>query len=276
MFGVVSACPLVYPIPGIATREVGYTHRDTASPAADEDLASVMDPVVERLRQLVAQFRQGRPTPAAVCRFEQQLEADQRELSRVITQWTYNRLEPEAATLPKHVHFEAGSYTRLNQKTPQNAWTLFGQIRLWRVGYRPTSKTGDATIFPLALSMGLVHGATPALAERAARLLGATGMTQSQTLQRLREDHGVGWGVKKLRQVGAAVSAAMEEQRHETQVAKLLDWLAQAAASRGQHKPVVSVGRDGVTLPLRCQGGQHFAVATTGTVSVLDRRGHRP
>ena len=34
-------------------------------------------------------------------------------------------------------------------------------------------------------------------------------MTQSHTLQRLREDHGVGWGVKKLRQVGAVVSAAM-------------------------------------------------------------------
>jgi hypothetical protein len=58
-------------------------------------------------------------------------------------------------------------------------------------------------------------------------------------------------------------------------VAKLLDWLEQAAASRGKHKPVLSVGRDGITLPLRCPGGARYEVATTGTVSVLDRRGQR-
>ena len=153
--------------------------RDAATKRADEDLAQVMQPVLQRLRQLVEQFRQQRVPPAEVYRFEQQLQKATRELGRVVTQWTYNRLEPEAQTLPKHVDFEAGPYTRLNQKTPQNVWTLFGQVRLRRVGYRPTDKTGDPTIFPLALSMGLVHGATPALAERAARLLSATGMTQS-------------------------------------------------------------------------------------------------
>ena len=198
----------------------------------DQDLVNVMEPILQRLRQLVEQFGQQRLTPTAVYQFEQQLQEELRELGRVMTQWTYNRLEPEVATLPKHVHFEAGPYTRLNAKTPQNAWTLFGQIRLWRVGYRPTDKTGDPTLFPLALSLGLVQGASPALAERAARLFGATGMTQSHALQRLREDHGVGWGVKKLRQVGAVVSAAMTEQRQETQVDQLLDWLTQAAASR--------------------------------------------
>jgi hypothetical protein len=249
--------------------------RAAAAKSAGQDLPEVMAPILERLRQLVEQFLQHRLTPADAYRFEQQLQAELRELGRALAQWTYNRLEAEAAILPKHVRFEAGPYTRLNKKTPQNVWTLFGQIRLQRIGYRSTDKTGDATIFPLALSMGLVHGATPALAERAARLLGATGMTQSQTLQRLREDHGVGWGVKKLRQVSAVVSVAMAEQRHEAQAAKLLDWLEQAAASRGQHKPVLSVGRDGITLPLRSKGGQHFEVATTGTVSVLDRRGRR-
>lgn len=250
-------------------------NRNSAAQPAGQDLPEVMEPILERLRQLVAQFLQHRVTAADTCRFEQHLHEELRELGRALAQWAYQRLEPAAATLPKHVRFEASLYTRLNHKTPQNVWTLFGQMRLQRSGYRPTAKTGDPTIFPLALSMGLVHGATPALAERAARLLGATGMTQSQTLQRLREDHGVGWGVKKLRQVSAVVAAAMAEQRHETQAAKLLDWLAQAAASRGKHKPVLSVGRDGITLPLRAQGGSLFEVATTGTVSVLDRRGRR-
>ena len=115
---------------------------------------------------------------------------------------------------PSTSQFEGGWYTRLNAKTPQNAWTLFGQIRLWRVGYRPSDKSGDPTIFPLALGLGLVQGASPALAERAAHLLGATGMTQEQTLERLRQDHGVGWGVKKLRQVAEALSSALAEQRH--------------------------------------------------------------
>lgn len=251
------------------------TSKNAASPIVDDDLLKVMSPILERLRQLVEEFLLQRVTPASVFRFEQQMQELLRDLGRLMTQWTYNHLEAEAAALPKHMRFEAGPYTRLNEKTPQDVWTLFGQVRLRRIGYRTTDKTGDPTIFPLVLSMGLVHGATPALAERAARLLGATGMTQSQTLQRLREDHGVGWGVKKLRQVSGVVSAAMTEQRHETQVARLLDWLEQAAESRGKHKPVLSVGRDGITLPMRSKGGQHFEVASTGTVSVLDRRGQR-
>jgi len=239
------------------------------------DLQDLIAPVLERLRQRVEQFSQQRVTPTEMCRFEKQLQEELRELGRTIAQWTYNRLEPQVNALPKHVWFEAGPYTRLNQKTPQNAWTLFGQVRLWRVGYRPTNKTGDATLFPLALSLGLVHGATPALAERAARLLGGSGMTQSQTLEQLRHDHGVGWGVPKLRQVTAAVSQAMAEQRHEAQVAKLLELLEQARASRGRHKPVLSMGRDGINLGLRVRGGRIFEVATTGTVTVFDRRGKR-
>lgn len=246
-----------------------------ADPAADPDLTPVWQPVLERVRQLVEEFLQQRLTPTGAYHFEQQLQRETRELARVVAQWTYNRLEPEAESLPKHVDFEASQYTRLNRKTPQNAGTLFGQVRLHRVGYRPSDKSGDPTLFPLAMSMGLVHGATPALAERAARLLGATGMTQNQTLQRLREDCGISWGVKKLRQVTEAVSTAMAEERHETQVEKLLEWLTQASASSGKHKPVLSVGRDGITVPIRCKGGALYEVASTGTVSVLDRRGRR-
>jgi hypothetical protein len=243
--------------------------------SVEADLRKVTGPALERLSQLVAEFRQQRVTPTQAYRFEQQLREELREIGRNVAQWTYNQVEPEVDALPKHVWFEASEYTRLNEKTPQNVWTLFGQVRLWRVGYRPTTKTGDATLFPLAMSLGLVHGATPALAERAAWLLGSSGMTQSQTLQRLRQDYGVGWGVKKLRQVTAAVAQAVTEQRHEAQVQKLLELLEQAAASTGKHKPVLSVGRDGITLGTRCRGGSVFEVGTTATVTVLDRRGRR-
>lgn len=241
----------------------------------DADLQDVIGPALEKVTQLVEAFRQQRLTPAQACEFEQQLQENLRELGRLVTHWTYNHVEAAAEALPKHVWFESMEYTRLNEKTPQNVWTLFGQVRLQRVGYRPTNKTGDATIFPLALSLGLVQGASPALAERASWYLGSSGMTQSQTLERLRHDHGVCWGVKKLRQVTSAVSQAMAEVTHEVQVEKLLEFLKQASASTGRHKPVLSVGRDGITLGLRCQGGRCYEVATTGTVTVLDRRDRR-
>ena len=81
--------------------------------------------------------------------------------------------------------------------------------------------------------------------------------------------------MKKLRAVTAALATALDEQRHEVQVAKLIHLLAQASASRGRHKPVLSVGRDGITLGLQLRGCERWEVATTATVSVLDRRGRR-
>jgi hypothetical protein len=59
------------------------------------------------------------------------------------------------------------------------------------------------------------------------------------------------------------------------QAEKLLALLQQATDSRGSHKPVLSVGRDGITLGMRCQGGSVHEVASCGTVTVVDRRGRR-
>jgi hypothetical protein len=259
----------------LATLPAGTPARDDPEPAAPV-LDDIVAAAVQGLLQLAQEFRQQPVSPLRTQQFEQQLQEQLRGLGRQVVQWTYNRLEPaDVQTLSKHVRFEAGGYTRLNRKTPQQAWTLFGAIQLWRVGYRPTDKSGDPTLFPLTLGLGLVQGASPALAGRAAHLLGEAGMTQQRTLQRLRQDHGVGWGVKKLRQVTAAVAQAVAEQRHDTQVDRLLELLGQASAGAGTHKPVLSVGRDGITLGMRCKGGAVFEVATTATVSVLDRRGRR-
>jgi hypothetical protein len=251
------------------------SEQDTVEPVGPK-LADLVEAAAAELLGIVDGFRQEPVSPARALEFEKKLQDHLRDLGRQTVQWTYNHLEPSAVQeLPKHVEFERDCYTRLNKKTPQHAWTLFGQIRLRRVGYRSTEKNGEPTLFPLALGLGLVHGASPALAERAARLLADTGMTQNRTLARLRQDCGVGWGVKKLRQVTAALSEAMTGQRHEVQVERLLALLAQADASKGRHKPVLSVGRDGITLGIRCQGGRVYEVASTGTVSVLDRRGRR-
>ena len=69
----------------------------------------------------------------------------------------------------------------------------------------------------------------------------------------------------------AAVAEAMTGQRLEVEAERLLALLTQADASRGQHQPGLSVGRDGITLGVRCQGGRVYEVASTATVSVLDR-----
>jgi hypothetical protein len=253
----------------------------TSDPQPQHDLDDLLPPALDRLHKLIQDFRSQPVTPQASYHFEHQLLPQLRLLGRSLIQWTYNRLEPDAVQdLPALVHFQHDDYRRLNAKTAQNVWTLFGPIRLWRTSYRAAAGSGEPTLFPLARALGLQQGASAALAARAAGLLGEAGMTQQRTLARLRQDHGVGWGVKKLRQVTVAVSTALSQQRHEVQVEQLLDWLASATASQGKHKPLVSVGRDGITLGLRIQGGSLWEVATTATVSVLDQvipqKLHRP
>jgi hypothetical protein len=244
--------------------------------AAEGNLRERLEPFIERLQRLFEEFAKQPVTPIALFEMERQVQDEIREFGRNGMEWILNRLEPnQCDALPTHVNFEAGPYTRLNKKTPQTVATMFGKIRLFRVGYRPTNKTGDPTIFPLAQQLGIVHGATPALAELAARLQAETGATQQQTLRRLKQEHGVNWGVRKLREVTAYLSAAMTEHRHEVQVEKVWELLAQADKSKGRHRPVLSVGRDGITLGVRLTKFNIFEVASTGTISVLDRRGRR-
>ena len=244
--------------------------------SADADLGDAFEPPLQRVRKLLEEFASQPVSPGAAFALEQQVQAELREVGRVGVEWAYNQVEPNRVdALPPQVHFEAGRYTRLNRKTPQDVATLFGKIRVWRVGYRPTQKTGDPTIFPLAIQLGIVAGATPALAERAARYQAEAGATQRRTLERLKQDHGVDWGVKKLRQVVGLIAEALSAERHECQVEKLLQLLEQAWSSQGKHKPVLSIGRDGICVGVPIRGGTVFEVASASTVTVYDRRGQR-
>jgi hypothetical protein len=259
----------------VAMATVGSTQSNDEAPAAG-NLRDALEPLLQRLEQMLEEAARQPTTPASSRDAEQRLKEETREMGRLAWEWHVNRLEPKQCDeLPQHVDFEAAPYTRLNKKTPQTVATLFGKIRLWRVGYRPTNKTGDAAIFPLAQQLGIVHGATPALAELAARCQAEAGATQRRTLKRLKQEHGVNWGVKKLREVTERYAAAMTEQRHDVQVEKLLELLAKADASKGRHRPVLSVGRDGINLGLRLSKCVLFETASTGTITVLDRRGKR-
>jgi hypothetical protein len=248
----------------------------TAHAESDPNLDEVIEPVLSRLRRLFLEFTSRPASVRGAFELERQLQAVLRELGRVGTEWSYNHVEAGAGDrLPVNVEFEAASYTRIKKKSPQDVATLFGKIVFRRHGYRPTQKTGDATIFPLAVQLGIACGATPALAERAAYYQAEAGATQRRTLQRLKDEHGVNWGVKKLREVIARIAAGMAEKRQEVQEEKLLELLEQASSGRGGHKPVLSVGRDGITLAIPVRGGTIREVASAGTVTVMDRRGKR-
>jgi hypothetical protein len=255
----------------------GLGRKDSVEEVPPEvEVGDVLAPGVQRLQQLLRDFSGKPASPQGTFDFEQQLQAGLRELGRVSLEWAYNHVEPsQVDALPAHVEFDGDLYTRMNRKTPQVVATTLGKIRLWRTGYRTTHKTGAPTLFPLARQLGIVASATPALAERAAYYQAEAGATQRRTLQRLKQDHGVKWGVKKLRQVIDRVAEAMSVERHEVQVEKLLQLLEQADSSKGRNKPVLSIGRDGISFGLPIRGGTIYEVASAGTVTVLDRRGQR-
>jgi hypothetical protein len=259
----------------LAAATVG-TDDSPQPPVPPTDLDDALQPVLQRLRQLLLAFPSQPVSPQAAFDLEQRLQEESRELARVGLEWTYNHVEATAVQqLPTHVEGQAGLYTRGSRKTPQTVATTFGKIRLWRLGYRPTHQTGEPTLFPLAQQLGLVAGASPALAERAAFYQAEAGATQRRTLQRLKQNHDVNWGVKKLREVIERVAVTMTAERPDVQVEQLRQWLERAYSGTGKHKPVLSVGRDGICLGVPVRGGTLFEVASAGTVTVLNRRGQR-
>jgi hypothetical protein len=250
--------------------------QDARDSSASGSLQEHLGPACQRIHDLVAAFRAAPVTPESSLLFEQQLQQGLREMGRQVVQHTFNSLEPDDADLlPRHALHEGTCYTLLRRKTPQHAWTLFGQIRLRRFGYRGTHGLGEPILFPLAHALGLIHGASPALACQIGRLFASAGMTQRLLLRRLRADHGVGWGVKKLRQFLGALAEHVRPVRHDCLVARVLELLGRAQASRGNKPVVLSVGRDGVCLGMRRGKKEVFEVATAATLSVYDRSGKR-
>jgi hypothetical protein len=241
----------------------------------DEELHRAMAPVQRQIVKTVVTFLHNEVSPTSSFQFEEGLNQVLRDLGRVITEWTYNHVESDdPQNLPHDVHFEGGGYRRINQKTPnRHVATLFGKITLWRFGYRDWQRDGgEPVLFPLERQLGLVGGASPALASAAGRYLAEAGATQEAVLSRLRREHGVLWGTKKLREVAARLAEVMEPLGRQFQAAKVLEWLKQAFAAKGNRRPVLCVGRDGITLGM--QSGS-FEVATSATVTVYDRQGKR-
>ena len=206
--------------------------------------------------------------------FELALIALIRSFGALLLQATLQSLEPEDhRRLPRDLYYHCGGYRRRNQKTRnQSIATMFGNITLWRRGYR-SWQPGEEAIFPLERMLGLTEGVSPALLSFTGKALSSAGMSQAATITLLKEQCAVTMGVKRLRHCAEVFSDTMSELRQTHQVDALLEVLAEAAQSSGNRKPVLAVGRDGITL--REYRHRFFEVATAATVSVYDRAGKR-
>jgi hypothetical protein len=221
---------------------------------------------------LVREFRQGAPTPERTHSFETKLHALVLEFGRVIMEWILNNVEPATPEeAPPRLYFEGQEYRRKPKSFNRDLGTLFGSVQLERLLYEPLER-GEKSIFPLEINLGVVaRRATPALAERVTEW--ATQESQDALRDILQRDHDIHWSVNTLRNVTAAVSDGMAPHLHAAQVKQVLKWLKQARGSRGKHAVTLSVGRDGIFLPLREE--EHYKEGSVATVSVYDRRGKR-
>src|SRR5262245_52125733 len=235
-----------------------------------KSLVMELSGLLARGTRLLDRFVHAEPTPATTMAFERELSDLLREVGRRIMTWTLHCLEPEAdSEAPSRVSFEGRLYRRRRQH-PQVVGTLFGPVMLWRRLYEPCGRRGRS-IHPLELRLGIEAGlATPALAERVGYW--ATDHTQNEVLEIVQRDHGVSWSCTSLRKLLGCLRAGMAPHREGAQVEQVLGWIEQARASRGRFRPTLSVGRDGIFVPLRGGVAQEGA---TATVSVLDRKGQR-
>jgi hypothetical protein len=228
------------------------------------------------MEQVVLKFLGAEINPATMFDFETQVAEEVRELARQLVEQVLNQIEPDDPDeMPHDVKHQGGGYRRLNGKT-RNAHvaTLFGTIELWRYSYRYWHRdVSETCIFPLEIALGLVVGATPALAETVGRYMAEAGATQQAVLDRLRAQHGVSWGAQRLRDVTQELATDFAERTPECQVLRLLELLRRAEESHGPRRPVLSAGRDGVTL--REYRFRFFEHATVATITIYDRRGQR-
>lgn len=236
------------------------------------DLLLQLWPVVLRIARLVRRFAHQPPTAARTHHFETELADVLREAGRRIMEWALHRVEPtDIHQMPRELFHQHDHYRCKRLSPTRNLNCLFGKIRVRRWLYEATELPLPA-LFPLELQLGLVAGvATPALADRVAQL--AVDFSQRQVLDILCDQHQVCWGVETLRKVTAGMAAAMSPFRHAAQVEQLLAWLKAAADGGGPRRITLSVGRDGLMLPV--VGQAKYKEGAVATVSVLDRWGKR-
>lgn len=238
--------------------------------------ASESSPGVERFDQLrdqveerLQEFRRRPITPQAAYRLEKDLKALVDETARGVLEEEFNRVEPadKSQAAPK-VQCHGDTY-RINKKTKATIASIFGSLTVRSFLYL-NREDGEPGLHPLHVLLGIEAGVTGVVAERVARW--AVDHSQREVRRLLLSEHGLGWSNDRLRKVLQEFRRRVVRFREEAQTQQLLRWLAAAEQSRGRHRPVLAVGRDGVMVPIR---GLHYQEASAATVSVYDRRSRR-
>ena len=241
---------------------------------AEQLVDAAWDAMRAKFIAVVLSFLSEPLSPSAFFGFEMALLAVVREFGRLLLEHTIHALEPSSADLlPQDLWWECGGYRRRSEKTRNpHVATRFGTVVLWRRGYRSWDAS-DCSLFPLEMYLGLTSGVSPGLVDWLGRKMADAGASQARVLEMLRAECGVCMGVKRLRTCMEQLSETMSELREVNQVDHLLEALEKARCSNGNRKPVLAVGRDGITL--REYRHRFFEVATAATVSVYDRAGKR-
>lgn len=114
----------------------------------DEEVRRAMEPLLGQIMKSIMAFLHKEVSTTGSLQFEEGLQQILRDMGRIITQWTYNHVEPDDPhRLPHDVHFEGSGYRRLNRKTPnRHVATLFGKITLERFGYRAWPTPCDRSV----------------------------------------------------------------------------------------------------------------------------------
>lgn len=239
--------------------------------AVSPDLLRRLLPVIVAMVRSVCRFQSGDITPAATFRLESDLHRHVMELGRVIVEWTLNHVEPDQpGLLPPQLCWHGEYYSRRSERSPlRRLACLFGPIRLLRAVYRPL-EDAEHCLFPLELALGLVEGTTPALADHVGQL--SADLTQKCVLREL-STRGISWGVGTLRKVQQGIASELAPFRQQAQADALLSWLEEARRGTGPRKPSLSVGRDGIMLPVL--KNKKYREGATATLSVMNREGKR-
>ena len=230
----------------------------------------------DRILDLVAGFGSLPLTPERMQEFEEDLVEATRDLGLEAIGFALSSLEPEeVADCPESVTSQGITYRRTHRKTTRRGGfaTAFGKLDWKRLGYRDYTGKQAGTIFPLEIQLGLIEGFTPYLAGRTALQMARAGATQRGVLAWLVEEHGVKIGTERLRKLIQVAADELDKQRETAQTERLLDLLKLTDGSGGKRKPVLSVGRDGVTIGMLQRKG--YETGSVATVSVYDREGER-
>ena len=148
--------------------------------AGQAEMRTRLSGLANHVLGLIAELLRQPLTPATWFDFEQKLAAVLRDTGREITEWVANGLEADSPAVVQQAG--GGQWRRRSDKTPnRQVATLFGKVVLWRHAYRAN---GEACLFPLEESLGLVEGCTPAFAERATWLMAQPGSLQRRAAMR--------------------------------------------------------------------------------------------